>query len=107
MVISMSWNGSIFSSISPFVFLPAIYGAWLLFRVLRFLTQPHRSPLRFINGPPGASALFGSLPELMNGKSYPSLSRWKEQYGHVFVFRGMFGVSIYGQFDFKLTLLLI
>lgn len=82
------------TSISPFILFTAVVGTWILFKTLRFLTQPFRSPLRFINGPPGTSLVFGSMKQLMDGRGYEGLRKWKEQYGHVFVIRAAFGVSL-------------
>ena len=90
----ISGNKLSITSINPFVLLIAVIGAWILFKTLRFLTQPFRSPLRFINGPPGTSLMFGSLRQLLDTGAYEGLCQWKEQYGHVFVIRAAFGVSI-------------
>lgn len=84
---------SYISSMNPFLVLTVATCAWSLFRILRFLTIPLRSPLRVIDGPKGSSILFGSFLELMNGKAYDSFRQWKEKYGHVLAIRAVLGVG--------------
>jgi hypothetical protein len=70
-----------------------VIGTWIFFKTLRFLARLFRSQLRLINGPPPISVVFGSMKLLIGGRGYEYLSKWREQYGHVFVIWSAFGVS--------------
>jgi hypothetical protein len=78
-------------SISPFISLTAVIGAWILFKTLRVATQPFRSPLRFVNGPSDTFLMFETVMRL---KGFDIFSKWREQYGHVYAIRAAFGVSL-------------
>jgi hypothetical protein len=71
-----------------------IIGAWMLFKVLYFLTRPLVSPLRKHKGPKGTSALFGSMHMLLEGDSISHLNKWEAEYGHVYSIRGVLGVRM-------------
>jgi hypothetical protein len=59
---------------------------------LRYL-RPRFSPVQRLRGPKRTSWLFGSMLEMLNGNCFATLSRWRQEYGHVFALRDPFGVS--------------
>ncbi|PVG01516.1 cytochrome P450 [Serendipita vermifera] len=69
----------------------AILGAWVLLKILYFLTRPLVSPLRKFKGPKGTSPLFGSMHKLMDGDAISNLKEWEANYGHVYTIRGVLG----------------
>ncbi|KIM28541.1 hypothetical protein M408DRAFT_23593 [Serendipita vermifera MAFF 305830] len=64
---------------------------WLTYRAIVFLTAPLFSPMKVIDGPPNRNLVMGHFGDLVNGNGYTSLSTYKEQYGHVFLIRALFG----------------
>ncbi|PVG01515.1 cytochrome P450 [Serendipita vermifera] len=53
--------------------------------------RPRFSPVQRLRGPKRTSWLFGNMLEMINGNCFPVLSRWRQEYGHVFALRDPFG----------------
>jgi hypothetical protein len=51
-----------------------------------------RSPLGDIRGPPSASFIFGNFRQVQADDDEQLTERWLEEYGHVVVHKGLFGV---------------
>lgn len=66
------------------------YATW---RLLRTMTQPYRSPLRQISGPPNPSWFTGVYRGDAAADILELYKQWSDEYGDTFKFNGTFGVS--------------
>jgi hypothetical protein len=68
-------------------------GVYTLYRVLS--AYLHRSPLTDLPGPATKGWLFGYFFDLTQDHDHALQEKWKQEYGHVFTYKGLFGVSHY------------
>jgi hypothetical protein len=74
---------------------PALLGlaalaAYLIYRIAKVVFAPTK--LWNIAGPPNAHWMMGNMRETFNAEQSAVHEQWAARYGHVLIYRGMFGV---------------
>jgi hypothetical protein len=87
------------------------YVAFSSWDVLRVIIRPYFSPFRAIKGPPGGTLLRGHFPEMRKLEEIEQTGVWHhkllKEYGHVWVYKAGFNVSISHECIFATVLIAI
>ncbi|KAJ7443571.1 cytochrome P450 [Mycena latifolia] len=67
------------------------FGAYVLYRAIRFIYARLTSPLRHLQGPRSTNLMMGNILEVRNGATSGIEEHWVQQYGRTMRINGFFG----------------